>query len=269
MSITVCQRWSLWVSQLLVIEEMQLPTPEIEVERTVQVSTRRGVRASVRAWRRRALKLLLLLVLAPLLLMLIYRPASIHPVSTLMLADLVTVSGYDRRWVSLQEMGSIGPASVMVSEDAKFCAHNGIDWGEMRAAWDGFVSGGNARGASTISMQTVKNLFLWSGRPYIRKVIEVPLALYLDVVTPKKRVMEIYLNIAEWGPGIYGIEAAAQHYFGRPARDLTRKQAALLAVSLPNPRVRNPANPTARLSRLANNIERRARASGAYIGCIN
>jgi monofunctional biosynthetic peptidoglycan transglycosylase len=117
-------------------------------------------------------------------------------------------------------------------------------------------------------MQTVKNLFLSNGRSFLRKAVEVPLALYFDAVMPKRRVMEIYLNIAEWGPGIYGLEAAAHHYFGRPARDLTRKQAALLAVTLPNPHARNPAKPSAQLSRLANRIERRAQASGAYIGCI-
>lgn len=233
------------------------------------MKTRSGVRASVRVWRRRIVRLLLLLIIAPLLLTLIYRPSFVHPISTLMLADLLTFSGYDRRWVPLEEMGTLAPASIMMSEDAKFCTHNGVDWGEMRAVVDDFMSGGNARGASTISMQTVKNLFLWNGRSYIRKGIELPLALYFDAVTPKSRVMEIYLNIAEWGPGIYGIEAASQHYFGRSARDLTRRQAALLAVTLPNPHIRNPAQPSDRLSRLANNIERRARASGAYIGCLD
>jgi len=254
----------------VVIEEMRLPTPEVEAEeRTPQMKTRSGVRASVRVWRRRIVRLLLLLIIAPLLLTLIYRPSFVHPISTLMLADLLTFSGYDRRWVPLEEMGTLAPASIMMSEDAKFCTHNGVDWGEMRAVVDDFMSGGNARGASTISMQTVKNLFLWNGRSYIRKGIELPLALYFDAVTPKSRVMEIYLNIAEWGPGIYGIEAASQHYFGRSARDLTRRQAALLAVTLPNPHIRNPAQPSDRLSRLANNIERRARASGAYIGCLD
>ncbi|WP_188720039.1 biosynthetic peptidoglycan transglycosylase [Nitratireductor aestuarii] len=230
--------------------------------------TRTRFRASKRVWTRRVAKLLLLIVLVPLLLTLVYRPGFVHPVSTLMLADLVTFKGYDRRWVPLEEMGQVGPVSIMMSEDAKFCAHGGVDWGEMRAVVNDFMDGENPRGASTISMQTVKNLFLTNGRSFFRKAVEVPLALYFDAVMPKRRVMEIYLNIAEWGPGIYGLEAASQHYFGRPARDLTRKQAALLAVTLPNPLVRNPAKPSAQLSRLANRIERRARASGAYIGCI-
>jgi len=246
-----------------------LPAPEIEAEeRSLQMPTRSRFRASTRVWTRRAAKLLLLIILAPLLLTLLYRPSFVHPISTLMLADLVTMNGYDRRWVPLEEMGQIGPVSIMMSEDAKFCAHWGVDWGEMRAVVNDFIDGESPRGASTISMQTVKNLFLSNGRSFLRKAVEVPLALYFDAVMPKRRVMEIYLNIAEWGPGIYGLEAAAHHYFGRPARDLTRKQAALLAVTLPNPHARNPAKPSAQLSRLANRIERRAQASGAYIGCI-
>lgn len=233
------------------------------------MKSRSGIRASVGAWWRWIMKFLLLLIITPLLLMLAYRPSFVHPVSTLMLADLFRLNGYDRRWVPLEEMGPFAPASIMMSEDAKFCMHQGVDWGEMRAVVDDFISSGSARGASTISMQTVKNLFLWNGRSYIRKGIEVPLAIYFDVFTPKRRIMEIYLNIAEWGPGIYGIEAASQNYFGRPARDLTQRQAALLAVALPNPHIRDPANPSARLSALANNIERRARGSGAYIGCLD
>lgn len=232
------------------------------------MKTRRTGRSFLRTWSSRLLKLVLVLLLIPVLLTFVYRPGSVHPVSTLMLADLVTLKGYDRRWVPLQEMGLVGPATVMMSEDAKFCAHDGVDWGEMRAVINDALSGGNARGASTIPMQTVKNLFLWNGRSYFRKGLEVPLAIYFDAVMPKQRVMEIYLNIAEWGPGIYGLEAAAQHYFGRAARDLSRGQAALLAVALPNPHRRNPGKPSAGLKRLANNIERRARASGAYIDCL-
>jgi monofunctional biosynthetic peptidoglycan transglycosylase len=130
------------------------------------------------------------------------------------------------------------------------------------------MEGEKTRGASTIVMQTGKNLFLWPGRSYLRKALELPLALYIDLVLSKKRIMEIYLNIAEWGPGIYGIEAASQYRFGRPASALTRRQAALLAVTLPSPETRNPAKPTKGLSRLARIIERRARQAGAYIGCL-
>lgn len=214
------------------------------------------------------MRILLVLVLTPLVLTLVYRPSFVRPISTLMLADLVSLSGYDRRWVPLAEMGGVAPISVMMSEDAKFCAHMGVDWGEMHGVVKDVISGENARGASTITMQAVKNLFLWNDRSFIRKGLELPLAIYFDLVIPKDRIMEIYLNVAEWGPGIYGIEAASQHYFGRAAKDLSRRQAALLAVTLPNPLARNPAKPSPGLSRLANNIERRARASGAYISCL-
>src|SRR5690606_21673986 len=132
--------------------------------------------------------------------------------------------------------------SVIMSEDGQFCFHHGIDLGELKGVVDDALAGEATRGASTITMQTVKNLFLWS-RPLasLRKLVELPLAVYVDAVLPKRRIMEIYLNIAEWAPGVYGIEAAAQHHFGVPAKKLTRRQAALLAVTLPNPYARNPA----------------------------
>jgi monofunctional biosynthetic peptidoglycan transglycosylase len=117
-------------------------------------------------------------------------------------------------------------------------------------------------------MQTVKNLFLWPGRSFLRKGIEVPLALYFDAVIAKPRIMEIYLNIAEWAPGIYGAEAAARHHFGRSAAALSPSEAALLAVTLPNPHARDPAQPSGSLAELAGLIERRAAQAGAYVGCL-
>jgi monofunctional biosynthetic peptidoglycan transglycosylase len=118
-------------------------------------------------------------------------------------------------------------------------------------------------------MQTVKNLYLWHGRSFLRKVLEAPLALYFDAIMPKKRIMEIYLNIVEWGPGIYGAEAAAQHHFGRSAKDLSRRQAALLAAALPNPIERNPAKPGPGMRRTARVVEARALRSGGYVQCVD
>jgi monofunctional biosynthetic peptidoglycan transglycosylase len=192
----------------------------------------------------------------------------VHPVSTLMLKDLATFSGYDRRWRSLDDISPRLVHSVMMSEDGQFCSHRGVDLGEMKAIVDDFLAGEATRGGSTIPMQTVKNLFLWHGRSYVRKAVELPYAVYLDLVMPKRRIMEIYLNIAEWGPGIYGAEAAAQYHFGRPASELTARQAALLAVTLPNPHTRNPGKPTSSLSRLAGTIERRASHAGGYNHCL-
>ena len=220
-------------------------------------------------WAWRVVKVAVILALLPAVLTLLYRPSFVHPVSTLMLRDLATFSGYDRRWVGLDDVAPVLVNSVLMSEDGQFCAHRGIDLAELRVVIDDALAGGDARGASTITMQTVKNLFLWQ-RPFgsLRKLVEMPLALYFDLVLPKRRIMEIYLNIAEWGPGIYGVEAAALHHFGRPAKDLTRRQAALLAVTLPNPVTRNPAKPGPGLRRLAGLIERRAARAGGYVGCL-
>ena len=151
--------------------------------------------------------------------------------------------------------------SVMVSEDARFCIHHGVDWGQLNSVIDDAMEGETTRGASTIPMQTVKNLFLWQSRSYIRKAIEIPLAYVADFVLGRRRLMEIYLNIAQWGPDFYGVEAAAQRNFHRPASKLTDWQAALLAVTLPNPDMRDPARPDSGLVRLARLIRNRARRS--------
>ena len=222
----------------------------------------------MRRWMSRIFWVLVVLCATPLVLTIVYAPSSVHPVSTLMLKDLATFDGYDRRWVRLEDMGTLVVDSVVMSEDGQFCRHDGIDWGEFRVVLQDALAGEATRGASTIPMQTVKNLFLWGSRSHIRKAIELPLALYFDAVLPKARIMEIYLNIVEWGPNIYGVEAAAQHHFGKPARELTRRQAALLAVTLPNPLERNPAKPGPGLNRIAAKIERRARGAGDYVKCL-
>lgn len=192
----------------------------------------------------------------------------VRPVSTLMAFEYVTRGGdVDRRWVPLAEIAPALVASVLMSEDGKFCSHNGVDWDELSKVLD--RSDDRPRGASTIAMQSVKNLFLWPSRSYLRKAVEMPIALYADLVWGKPREMEIYLNIVEWGPGIFGAEAAARHYFGRAASALTPAQAALLAASLPNPVARDPAHPTANHQALARTIAARARMAGAYIDCLS
>ncbi len=156
-----------------------------------------------------------------------------------------------------------------MSEDGQYCQHNGVDWQALNTVIDDAIDGEKTRGASTITMQTVKNLFLWNSRSFIRKGLEIPLALYVDAIWSKRRQMEIYLNIAEWGPGIYGIEAAAQYHFKRPASRLNRAQSALLAVTLPNPELRNPQKPSRRMKVLARINRARAQVSGAYVRCLN
>jgi len=217
---------------------------------------------------RKIVKWLISLILFPYALILLYALPFIHPVSTLMLWDIATLQGYDRRWVDFEDISPNLVQSVMMSEDGQFCSHGGVDWVQMNGVLQDALEGESTRGASTIPMQTAKNLFLWNGRSFIRKGLELPLALGADLVWSKRRLMEIYLNIAEWGPGIYGIEAAARYHFKVPAAKLTRRQAALLAVSLPNPITRIASKPGKGMKRLAGLIERRAKGSGDYVKCL-
>lgn len=203
---------------------------------------------------------ILIVMLLPYALAPLYRV--VDPVSALMLWRRATGHRVERVWVPLSAISPALPRAVMAAEDARFCVHHGIDFGELRAA---FADAADAddfsemRGGSTIAQQTAKNLFLWPGRSVIRKALELPLALWLDLVLGKRRLMEIYLNIAEWGPtGEFGAEAGARHAFGKPARDLSAREAALLAAILPNPSVRSALRPGAGVRRLAAIYEGRA-----------
>ncbi len=238
-----------------------------QTEESVEAPVRRRWLGDRQVLKRIVLAVLAVLLL-PYVLIFIYLLPFIHPVSTLMLRDLVLLRGYDRQWVSIDDVAPVLVQSVMMSEDGQYCFHGGVDWDEMRMLVEDALKGQETRGGSTIPMQTAKNLFLWNSRSFIRKGLELPLAVGSDFVWSKRRLMEIYLNIAEWGPGIYGIEAAAQYHFKVPASKLTRRQASLLAVSLPNPIDRNAGKPGRGLRRLAAIIERRAQGSGDYIKCI-
>jgi monofunctional biosynthetic peptidoglycan transglycosylase len=190
------------------------------------------------------------------------------PVSTLMLARWATLRPVDRQVVSLEEVSPHLPLAVLASEDARLCQHGGVDWEMLRQVVEAADEDGPNRGASTIPMQVAKNLFLWPSRSYIRKGLELPLALYIDFIWTKRRMMEIYLNVAEWGDGTFGAEAAARRYFRKPARDLTRREAALLATALPNPFRRNPARPSARHRSLADRLVGRMDDTAAYAACL-
>ncbi len=187
-------------------------------------------------WPRRGLKLLAALVLAPFVLTFVYAFLP-PPVSNLMLLRAIQGNGISKDWVSIDNMSPYLAASVLSSEDARFCSHWGVDWTEMQGVIDDVFDDeeGPIRGASTISMQTAKNLFLWDGRSFVRKVLELPVALWMDGIWTKRRMMEVYLNIVEWAPGVYGAEAAAQHHFKKSASKLTRREAALLAAVFPIP----------------------------------
>lgn len=169
------------------------------------------------------------------------------PGSMLMLTQGLSGQAIDQRWVPLERISPNLVRAVIASEDNGFCRHPGIDLKEIEAAWDKAEMWGEdaARGGSTITMQVAKNMFLWNSRSYLRKAIEIPLALGIEQAWPKERILEVYLNIAEWGPGIYGAEAASRQFFARPAAALSADQAARLAAVLPNPRRFSAGNPGA------------------------
>jgi monofunctional glycosyltransferase len=147
-------------------------------------------------------------------------------------------------WVPLEEISPHVPLAVIAAEDQKFMSHGGFDWVSIQQAREDIKSGKRFRGGSTISNQTAKNVFLWPGRTLLRKGMEAYFTFLIEGLWGKKRIMEIYLNVIEMGDGIYGIEAAAQHFYKKPAKELSRQQAAYIAATLPNPRRWNPAKPT-------------------------
>ena len=189
------------------------------------------------------------------------------PTSMLMLAQRLGGTTISRHWQPLEHISSNLQLAVIVSEDGRFCRHHGVDWEELESAIDQSVDG-IARGGSTIAMQTVKNLFLWPAKSYLRKAIEIPLAYAVDASWGKRRLLEIYLNIAEWGPGVFGAEAAARYHFHKPAALLTAREAALLAVSLPNPFERRAGAPGPGTQRLAANLMLRMRAAPGMARCV-
>jgi monofunctional biosynthetic peptidoglycan transglycosylase len=217
------------------------------------------------AWAVFAIALILLLL--PYLLVPIYR--IVTPVSTPMLARWLTGRNVERSYVPINRLAPTLPLAVLVAEDARFCSHHGVDWQEIHAAIEEADDISAARGGSTITQQTAKNLFLWPGRSFVRKALEFPLALWIDLVLPKRRVMEIYLNIAQWGPnGEFGVEAGARSAFGKSAADLDRREAALLAAILPNPLRRSARRPGPGVRRLAGIYQARARSASALAFCI-
>lgn len=223
--------------------------------------------ASVRWLIRRLVLAIAIISLMPLVLLPVYSAVD-PPLTTVMIAKRIAGASIIKSWRPIEAISPHLVRAVIVAEDARFCAHAGIDWRQVEEVLLDAEDGGPLRGASTITMQTVKNLFLWSGRSWLRKGLEVPLALYADAVLSKRRIMEIYLNIAEWDKGVYGAEAAARHYFGVSAARLSATQAARMAATLPAPRLRDPARPSRTMGRLAGVYARRAAASGPYVACV-
>lgn len=227
---------------------------------------RQGVAWSQRWWFRLGRALLIAVALYYVVLIGVYRFVN-PPSSNWMLIDALSGKTIQQRWVPIDEMSPHVVRAVVASEDARFCRHWGVDWNEIYAAIQRADSRG-PRGASTITMQTAKNLFLWPGRSYIRKGIELPLTYLVETLWSKKRILEVYLNIAEWGPGIYGVEAAARHHFKTSAGTLSRHQATLLAAALPNPVRRRAGKPGRTTRKHAARVRKRLPSAVAGTRCI-
>lgn len=203
-------------------------------------------------WRRLRRRLLLVLlspVLALLLLIVIY--AAFNPPTTYtMWSEARRLGAVDHQWIGIEEVAPSAVRAVVAAEDANYCLHWGFDVAAIRNA----LEDGAVRGASTISQQTVKNVFLWQGRSWPRKALEALITPAAEAIWSKRRMLEIYLNVAEFGEGVFGIDAASYHYFGIPPGDLTARQGALLAGVLPNPKERSASRPTTRQRNRARQI---------------
>jgi monofunctional biosynthetic peptidoglycan transglycosylase len=216
--------------------------------------------------RRRFGRMVALLVISmltlPLVPIVVYRFVP-PPVTPLMVIRAIGGAPLRHRFVPLAQISPMLIRAVVASEDEKFCFHHGFDWDELAAAVQDWRAGRTPRGASTISMQTAKNLFLWPGRSFLRKGIEAYLTAAIELVWSKQRIVEVYLNVIEWGDGIYGAEMAARAHFGKSAAALNVREAALLAAVLPNPRRWSPDDPTAYIASRATTI--RARMPGVAV----
>ena len=200
------------------------------------------------------LVLLMVLALLPIGGVLIH--AVIPPPTTfLMVSEALAGNGLDYRWRSLSHISPRLVEAVIASEDAQFCAHDGFDFKAIEKAIDSNARGRRVRGGSTISQQTAKNVFLWPGRSWIRKGFEAGYTVLIETVWSKRRIMEVYLNVAEWAPGVYGAEAAAQHWFGKSAANLTAREAARLAAILPSPRRYKAGTPGPYVRRRASRVQ--------------
>ena len=206
-------------------------------------------------------------ILLPYVVLPLYR--FVNPVSTLMVWRWVTGKPVERTFVPLSQIAPSLPITVIVAEDGRYCSHHGVDFQELRGIVEDAEDFDQLRGGSTVTQQTVKNLFLWPGRSVARKILELPLALWADLVLPKQRIMEIYLNIAEWGPnGQFGAEAGSRFAFGKSVRRLGRGEAGLLAAVLPNPKVRLARQPRGYVRRLAGIYVARAARSAWAGDCV-
>ena len=219
----------------------------------------RGKKPLAKPRKRRPLRtLVLIVILLPLISVGVLR--FVPPLVTiLMVKQAVAGHGMDYRWRSLDNISPYLVRAAIAAEDARFCEHKGFDFDAIQKALkanERAEQSGSAkvRGGSTISQQTAKNVFLWPGRDWVRKGLEAGFTGLIELGWGKRRIIEVYLNVAEWAPGVYGAEAASQHWFGKSAKDLTRQQASRLAAILPAPRRYKAATPGPYVQRRASRI---------------
>jgi len=221
--------------------------------------------------RRGRLFLLLLLILAAVPIVGVLVHAVVPPPMTILMAQqAIKGQGLDYRWRNLDAISPNLVRAVIASEDSTFCSHVGFDFKAIEKALEANKQGGRVRGGSTISQQTAKNVFLWPGRDWVRKGFEAGYTVLIEAVWTKRRIVEVYLNVAEWAPGVYGAEAAARHWFDKSAADLTPREAARLAAILPSPRRYNAASPGPYVRRRAARVQAAARvvASDGLARCV-
>jgi len=202
---------------------------------------------------------LLVLFIGPVIVVAVYRFVP-PPITYLMVQRAFEGRGFDRRWVPLGQISPHLVRTVIAAEDARFCEHHGFDFDAIEKAMTANQAGRKLRGGSTISQQTAKNVFLWPQRDWLRKGLEAWFTVLIEVGWGKQRIMEVYLNSIEWGPGVYGAEAAAQHNFKARAKDLTPAQAARLAAIVPKPLSWRAARPGPYIQRRSGKITRNVRA---------
>lgn len=220
-------------------------------------------RRLLRSWLMRAV---LIVLLVPAAILFAYRSIN-PPITPLMLIRLAQGEGLTKDWQPLDHISPHLPRAVVAAEDNLFCDHFGFDVEALTRQIRKWREGGRPRGASTITMQTAKNILLWPGRDPVRKVAEAWLTPQIEFLWSKQRILEVYLNVAEFGPGIYGAEAAARAFFGTSASALSQTQAALLAAVLPNPREWSAAKPGPYVRQRARSIQRRVGQLGPLLDC--
>jgi monofunctional biosynthetic peptidoglycan transglycosylase len=210
------------------------------------------------AVRRLLITLLALAAVGPPLAVLIYKFVP-PPITILMIERAAEGHGLDHRWVPLEKVSPAMVRSVIASEDARFCSHHGFDFSAIdKAIVHNEKRPGKVRGGSTVSQQTAKNVFLWPQRSYVRKGVEAWFTVLIESIWGKRRIMEVYLNTVELGPGIYGVEAAARRYFHESASRLTPEQASRLAAILPDPLKWKAADPGPYVVRRTGRIDARS-----------